>query len=82
MKMAAKKYPTHTQSHDCHQEMPLTIIDEDIIHVFWPQSISVKIFSVPGRACMRMQLTILKLSLIQKATKLNVPHFLRSGSTV
>jgi hypothetical protein len=49
MKMAANKYPTHTQSHDCHQDMPLTIIDEDIIHVFWAQSISsVTISPRPG----------------------------------
>jgi hypothetical protein len=34
MKIADKKYPTQTHNHDCHQERPSTIIDEEIIQVF------------------------------------------------
>lgn len=34
-KQAAKKYPTQTQSHDCHQDKPSTIIDDEIIQVFY-----------------------------------------------
>ena len=33
-KQAARKYPTQTQSHDCHQDRPSTIIDDEIIQVF------------------------------------------------
>jgi hypothetical protein len=34
MKMAAMVYPIHTQSHDCHQERPLAIMEDEIIQVF------------------------------------------------
>lgn len=36
-KQAARKYPTQTQSHDCHQDRPSTIIDDEIIQVFYIQ---------------------------------------------
>jgi hypothetical protein len=35
MKQAAMEYPIHTQSHDCHQERPLAIMEDEIIQVFW-----------------------------------------------
>lgn len=34
-KHAARKYPIQTQIHDCHQDRPSTIIEEEIIHVFY-----------------------------------------------
>jgi hypothetical protein len=34
MKQAAIEYPIHTQSHDCHQERPLAIMEDEIIQVF------------------------------------------------
>lgn len=35
-KQAAMVYPSQTHSHDCHHESPLaTIIDEEIIQVFY-----------------------------------------------
>jgi hypothetical protein len=33
IKHAAIAYPIQTQIHDCHQESPATIMDEEIIHV-------------------------------------------------
>lgn len=35
MKQPAMEYPIHTQSHDCHQERPFAIMEDEIIHVFW-----------------------------------------------
>lgn len=34
-KQAAMKYPTQTHIHDCHQDKPSWIIDDEIIHVFY-----------------------------------------------
>lgn len=34
-KLAAMKYPIQTQIHDCHHERPSTIIEDEIIQVFW-----------------------------------------------
>lgn len=33
MKHAAMEYPIHTQIHDCHQESPEMIMEEEIIQV-------------------------------------------------
>jgi hypothetical protein len=38
MKQAAIVYPIHTQSHDCHQDRPPAIIEDEIIQVFCPLS--------------------------------------------
>ena len=35
MKVPEMKYPIQTQSHDCHQDSPPMIMEEDIIHVFY-----------------------------------------------
>lgn len=35
---AAIRYPNHTQSHDCHHERPPTIMEDDIIQVFYESS--------------------------------------------
>jgi hypothetical protein len=37
MKTAAIEYPIHTQSHDCHQDKPPAIMEDEIIQVFWYQ---------------------------------------------
>lgn len=38
MKTAAIRYPNHTQSHDCHHDRPPTIMEDDIIQVFYGTS--------------------------------------------
>ena len=74
MKVADIVYPIQTQSHDCHQERPLTIMDDEIIQVFWEGS---GLCACTGY----VERTILNESAIQKATKFHGPHCLRSGST-
>jgi hypothetical protein len=37
-KQAARKYPNQTHNHDCHQDKPSTIIEDEIIHVFYAAS--------------------------------------------
>ena len=39
MKVPEMKYPIQTQSHDCHHDSPPMIIEDDIIHVFYPGSV-------------------------------------------
>jgi hypothetical protein len=71
IKMAAMKYPTQTQIQDCHHERPSTIIEEEIIQVFYTESVSACLELC--RQFPRLQLTIFSESAIQKAMKLN--HF-------
>jgi hypothetical protein len=48
---AAMKYPTQTQIQDCHHERPSTIIEEEIIQVFYTESVSACLEPCNSCAC-------------------------------
>lgn len=40
------KYPIQTQIHDCHHDRPSTIIEDEIIQVFYSRVLLTKILSI------------------------------------
>ena len=74
-KQAAKKYPTQTQIHDCHQDKPSTIIEDEIIHVFYRIVMKqcIMISQVPYGAVGKKP-TMFNESAIQKAMKFSHVH--------